>query len=162
MWGWFARIVRLAGSLFAPVRSPHGSARNDGSPSPIDTKQAFGNEGERMAQRFLESLGFRILDKQFRCRFGEVDLIALDGDTIVFVEVKTRQSDRKGQPAEAVTPHKQQQIVKVALHYLKRHGWLDRRSRCDVVAIRLDDPASPHITHYRHAFEPPDPGQMFS
>jgi putative endonuclease len=123
----------------------------------------LGNEGERRAAKYLRGLGYRILARQSSGRIGEIDLIALEGETIVFVEVKTRRSQAAGHPVEAVTPAKQRKLTNVALAYLKRHGLLERRARFDVVTIIWPSGARhPEITHYRNAFEPTGFGQMFS
>lgn len=123
----------------------------------------LGDRGERAAARYLRRQGFRILARQQRSRLGEIDLIAMDDDTIVFVEVKTRRSDATGHPTEAVTFAKQQQLTRLALVWLKRHHRLEHRARFDVVAVIWpDDARQPIIQHYRNAFEPVGRGQMFS
>ena len=119
----------------------------------------LGNRGETAAARFLKKRGMRVLRRGFRTPRGEIDLIARDGDTLVFVEVKTR---RRGEPAEAVTVEKQRRLTLAALEFLKRHNLLEQRSRFDVVAILWpDDDAEPTIEHYRNAFEAQGRGQMF-
>lgn len=99
--------------------------------------QEFGHYGERVALEFLEKEGYRILEKNYRCQLGEIDLIARDKNIIAFIEIKSRQGLNFGSPQEAVTHHKQRQIVKVALHYLKqKHLFRDRLLfRFDVVSI---------------------------
>src|SRR5690242_1946895 len=94
----------------------------------------FGELGEREAARFLRGKGYRILARQVRNRFGELDLIALDGETIVFVEVKTRRGIEQGAPFEAVSTDKQRKMTNAALAYLKRHRLLERRSRFDIIS----------------------------
>lgn len=141
MFGWFR-------SLLNPVRG---------------ARKQLGNRGEVEAALFLERLGYKILHRQLRGRYGEIDLVALDGQTIVFVEVKTRTSSAAGHPTESVTLDKQAKITRSALAFLKKHRWLNRRSRFDVLAITWpagDDP--PTIQHYVNAFEPVGFGQMFS
>jgi putative endonuclease len=101
----------------------------------------------------------RILMRGYTAHHGEIDLIARDGDTLVFVEVKTR---RQGVPAEAVTPEKQRRITLAALHFLREHGLLEQRCRFDIVAIDWpDDRREPRIDHIRNAFEAVGRGQMF-
>ena len=118
--------------------------------------RVLGNRGERTAARYLRERGFRILVRGYRTRHGEIDLIARDGDTLVFVEVKTR---RTGQPAEAVTPAKQRRLALAGLEFVKKHGLRGQRARFDVIAIVWpDDRHPPIIEHFRHAFEPPDFG----
>lgn len=119
----------------------------------------LGDRGESAAARHLKKQGMRILRRGFRTPRGEIDLIAHDGDTLVFVEVKTR---RWGEPAEAVTLEKQRRLTLAALEFLKRHNLLEQRSRFDVVAILWpNDDVDPTIEHYRNAFEAQGRGQMF-
>lgn len=123
----------------------------------------LGNQGERLAGRHLRRQGFKILARQHRSALGEIDLIALDGATIVFVEVKTRRNEAAGHPAEAVTLAKQRQLTRSALAYLRRHDRLESPARFDVVAILWpDDGSPPRVEHFRNAFDPPGHGQMFS
>ena len=94
---------------------------------------------------------------------GELDLVAVDGRTIVFIEVKTRSSHDAGHPAEAVGTEKQRRITNLALIYLKRHGLLENPARFDVMAITWPEGArKPTIEHIRNAFEAIGRGQMFS
>lgn len=119
----------------------------------------LGGRGEREAALHLRRQGLRILQRGYRTDHGEIDLVARDGDVIVFVEVKAR---RRGDPAEAVTPEKQRRITLAALHYLKRYDLLEERSRFDVVAIVWpEDNVRPQIEHIRDAFEAVGRGQMF-
>jgi putative endonuclease len=119
----------------------------------------LGDRGEQEAARHLRRQGLRILHRGYRTNQGEIDLIALDGNVVVFVEVKAR---RQGVPAEAVTPEKQRRLTLAALHFLKKHGLLEQRSRFDVVAIIWpDDDSSPQIEHIHDAFEAIGRGQMF-
>lgn len=126
-------------------------------------KKLLGNRGERHAAKFLRRKGYKILAKQFSNRFGEIDIIAQDGDSLVFVEVKTRRSTVAGQPYEAVDSRKQRQMTRVALAFLKRRGWLERRARFDVVSlIWPQDARHPTVRHYENAFEASGDGQMYS
>jgi putative endonuclease len=119
----------------------------------------FGQAGEREAARYLKRSGLRILCRGYRTDHGEIDLVALDGDVVVFVEVKAR---RQGEPAEAVTAEKQRRLSLAALHFLKKHGLLDQPCRFDVVAIVWpEDRSAPQIEHIRHAFEAVGRWQMF-
>ena len=94
---------------------------------------SLGDRGEQEAERFLKKLGLRVVARGYRNHIGEIDLVAVDQKskprTIVFVEVKTRKSDIKGQPAEAVDDRKQRQISNTALVYLKEHQLLECRFR---------------------------------
>ena len=105
----------------------------------------FGDRGERAAARHLRRHGMRIMTRGYDTPWGEIDLIARDGDVLVFAEVKTR---RQGVPAEAVTPDKQRRITLAALHFLRSHNLLEERCRFDVVAIVWsDDHHPPQIEH---------------
>ena len=123
----------------------------------------LGQRGEKLALRYLRRKGYVIIAYSQRMRLGEIDLIAVDGKTLVFVEVKTRQSHDKGHPVEAITPHKQEKLTKLALVYLKRHDLLETPARFDVVAITWPaDGSKPTIEHFINAFEPTGDGQMYS
>ncbi len=119
----------------------------------------LGREGERAAARHLRRRGFRVITRGYNTSRGEIDLIARDGDTLVFVEVKTR---REGCPLEAVTPEKERRLTLAALHFLRRYDLLEQRCRFDVVAVHWPDSArAPSIEHVVNAFEPPGRGQFF-
>jgi putative endonuclease len=114
---------------------------------------SLGPIGESIAATFLKGAGFTIVERNFRCVCGEVDIIARDGRTIVFVEVKCRNNDRYGPPQLAVTPFKQRQISKAALVWLSKRRLYDAEARFDVVAIVVHDAELPQIEHIRNAFE---------
>ena len=119
----------------------------------------LGERGERLAARHLKRQGMRILLRGYRSEQGEIDLIARDGDTLVFVEVKAR---RKGSPVETVTLEKQRRLTNVSFQFLRKYHLLEVRSRYDVVAIVWpDDRTPPQVEHFRNAFEPVGRGQMF-
>ncbi len=119
----------------------------------------FGERGERAAARYLKREGMRILVRSYRIPSGEIDLIARQGDLLVFVEVKTR---KQGAPAEAVGPLKQKRLTSAAMHFLKRHGLLECRWRFDIVAVVWADVGrDPRIEHIPNAFESVGRGQMF-
>jgi putative endonuclease len=123
----------------------------------------FGDRGERKAAGYLRRQGFRILARQYANPHGEIDLIARDGDAIVFVEVKTRSSNVAGLPVEAVNSDKQRKMTKAALVWLKRRGLLASRSRFDVVAILWPKGSkTPQITHYKNAFPAVGVDSMYS
>lgn len=123
----------------------------------------LGDAGERAAARYLKAQGFRILARQYRTSLGEIDLIAQDGQCVVFVEVKTRRSSDAGLPVEAVGPAKQAQLTRLALAYLRSQRLLDHAARFDVVAVLWSEgDQPPQIVHYRNAFPPVGRGQMFS
>lgn len=119
----------------------------------------LGRRGERLAARHLRRRGMRIIVRGYRTPHGEIDLVARDGDVLVFVEVKTR---RQGQPAEAVTPEKQRRLTLAALRFLKQHRLLEVPTRFDVVAIVWpDDRRPPVVEHFMNAFPAVGHGQMF-
>jgi len=116
--------------------------------------QPLGRQGEAAAARYLRRRGYRILARSDRLPPGELDLVALDGRTIVFVEVKTRRSADAGHPAEAVDEVKQRRLTRLAVTFLKRHGLLEYPARFDVVAITWPaDRRRPVIEHFVNAFE---------
>lgn len=96
-----------------------------------------GREGEELASSYLKSLGYKILERNFKRGHGEIDIIARDEDTLVFVEVKTRWSKRFGLPEEAVTPRKLRYLVRTAKYYKMLHPELPESMRIDVVAVDL-------------------------
>lgn len=116
-----------------------------------DPRQALGRRGEAAAEALLDRAGMRILARRFRCRSGEIDLVAADGESVVFVEVKARAGEGYGSPAASVTPAKQRRIARVALVFLQRRGWLSRRCRFDVVEVRTGG-REPRVRHIRDAF----------
>ena len=115
-------------------------------------KKDKGDRGEDRAALFLEAQGYRILERNYRCPLGEVDLIARDGATVVFVEVKARASSRFGPPQAAVGPKKQRKMTAVALFYLKGQGWLAAPARFDVAAVSLGA-GKETVTLYKNAFD---------
>ena len=118
----------------------------------LNRHQRFGRFGEDLAVRFLKDKGYRIITTNHRTPFGEIDIIAEDGDTLVFIEVKSRKSDAYGPPAASVDRRKQRKISMSALSYLKSAKKIGSRSRFDVVAIRLTD-RHPQIEVIKNAFE---------
>jgi putative endonuclease len=122
----------------------------------------LGLRGEREAARFLRRLGYLTIAKGHRDRIGELDLVVVDGRTVVFVEVKTRRSQDATHPSEAVDADKQRRLTRLALNYIKRHDLLDYPVRFDVVAITWPENARrPLIEHFKNAFEPPGDWQIF-
>jgi putative endonuclease len=113
----------------------------------------LGERGERAAARYLKRRGYKILARGNRLLLGEIDLVALDRDTVVFVEVKTRRSADAAHPAEAVTPAKQRRLTRLAVTFLKRHGLLEHRARFDVIAITWPEGRRPAIEHLKSAFD---------
>ena len=114
----------------------------------------LGYLGERAAEKYLRRKGYKIVARGLRLRGGELDLVAVDGRTVVFVEVKTRRSIEHGLPVEAVDIHKQKRLTRGALYYLKRHGLLEYSSRFDVIGVLWPESAKrPEIEHFQNAFE---------
>jgi len=112
----------------------------------------LGRLGERLAAEKLLALGYSILERNFRCRYGEIDLVAEQAQDLVFVEVKTRRGTAYGLPEEAVTTRKQRKIVEVALHYIDIHACSERSWRVDVVAVQLSIRGKlEEIRIYQHA-----------
>jgi putative endonuclease len=126
-------------------------------------QQSFGNRGERAAVKFLKGQGYKILHRGYRILGGELDIVAVEGRTVVFVEVKTRASHDAGHPAEAVDIHKQRQLTQLALAYLRRYQLLENPARFDVIAITWPlNQKRPTIEHIKNAFEATGNGQMYS
>ncbi len=116
------------------------------------SNQSLGLAGEEAAASFLKSKGYRILKRNFKCRLGEVDIVARDNETYCFVEVKTRSSEDFGLPQEAVSRQKQAQISKAALHYLKTRKLFEKSARFDVVSVLYRE-NTPQIDLIENAFE---------
>lgn len=114
-----------------------------------ENKRKTGREKEELAEEYLRQQGYEILDMNFYGRFGEIDIIARDGETLMFAEVKYRKSERFGNSLEAVDTRKQKKICQTALYYLARHHISDSvPCRFDVIGITGED-----ITHIKNAFE---------
>jgi len=111
-----------------------------------------GRKGEGLAQDFLRKKGYKIVATNYRCPFGEIDLIAQDKESMVFIEVKTRTNEDFGPPQLAVTARKQKQLIKVALNYLKRNHLHQQDCRFDIVAINLTQEGGKRIELIKNAF----------
>ncbi len=116
----------------------------------MDRKRT-GDAGEQAAAAHLRAAGYAVLAVKYRARTGEVDIVAADGDTLAFVEVKARRSGDYGTPAEAVTRRKQGRIMATALCYVKQHGLYDKPLRFDVVEVLFAD-GKAKINHIINAF----------
>ena len=116
--------------------------------------QRFGKKAEDLAARHLKRRGYKIVARNYRTRAGEIDIIAREGRSLVFIEVKGRQSTRYGSAKAAVTPRKQQQVAKVALWYLKETDQMGVKARFDVVAVTHKD-GKATIEIVRNAFQLP-------
>ncbi len=121
--------------------------------SPVsDRRASLGKVGEDLACGELERRGYAIVARRYRRRGGELDIVARDGQTTVFIEVKARAGHDFGAAGEAVTSHKRRRMVAVAVDYLARHRLMDRPCRFDVVTIHLDD-GRPVIEVIQNAFD---------
>jgi putative endonuclease len=118
-------------------------------------RQEFGKLGEELAVAELQRRGYAITAQRYRTRCGEIDIVADDRGTLVFIEVKARASAEFGTAAEAVTPWKQRRLARMARDYLTREQVVDRPCRFDVVAIMFSAP-QPVIELYQNAFDAPD------
>ena len=105
---------------------------------PADQRRGLGRWGENFAAEHLAAAGYTILARNWRCRGGEIDLVARDGDDVVFVEVKTRRGQGYGAPEEALTPHKAQKLLQLGRQYVSDHDLEDASWRIDLVAVELD------------------------
>ena len=117
-----------------------------------EARHALGKAGEEAAVQFLRQHGYRILERNYRCRFGEIDLIARDGRMLAFVEVKTRRSQTYGPAAAAVTLQKQRHLIKASQAYLIHRKKADEFCRFDVVTVAMDAQQS-YIELIKDAFQ---------
>jgi putative endonuclease len=115
-------------------------------------RQKFGERGEALAVKHLKKAGYKIIETNYHTRLGEIDIIAEDKDTIVFVEVKSRRSVNFGNPKQAVTLRKQKKISMVALYYLKATGQSSAKARFDVVTV-ISSQDRPQVEIIKNAFE---------
>ena len=113
--------------------------------------RAKGRDGEALAEEYLTVRGYDILEKNYRNRFGEIDIIALDGKTLVFIEVKTRNTNSHGIPADSVDARKQGRLGRVALSYISDKKIVNRPCRFDVLSI-----CDSRIELFTNAFDLPD------
>ncbi len=117
----------------------------------MSMRKRLGREGERFAERYLKKKGYRILAINYRCALGEIDIIARDGEEIVFVEVKTRRGNTFFSPEDAVNWKKQNRIKRLALLYLKSNKLHDVPVRFDVIGLRLKE-GQYVVEHIKDAF----------
>jgi len=123
----------------------------------------LGERGERAAAKFLRRLGYSLITTRRRHRYGEIDIIAVDGRTVVFVEVKTRRSETLGRPAEAIDATRQARITRAALAFLKSHGLLEYSCRFDVIEVIWPEAQRrPTIRHLVDAFPAVGKGQLYN
>jgi putative endonuclease len=123
----------------------------------------FGTRSERAAARFLRRKGYRILAHNYTCPHGELDLVALDGRCVVFVEVRSTGGDDAARPAASVDDAKQRRLTNLALYYLQQHRLLDTAARFDVLALSWPPRRrEPTVVHHRQAFEAVGRFQMYN
>ncbi|NLI60172.1 MAG: YraN family protein [Clostridiales bacterium] len=116
-------------------------------------RKKLGSWGEEQARKYLENQGFLILDNNYRCKLGEIDLIAMDGDSLVFIEVKTRRSTAYGFPMEAVGKRKQSKYIQMASIYIKEKAMAQVPFRFDVIEIMAKGQGQWDINHIPNAFQ---------
>lgn len=120
-----------------------------------DLRQSLGKLGENLACAALKQRGYAIIATRYRTRLGEIDVVARDGGTTVFIEVKSRAGDEFGGAAAAVTAWKQRKVSLMAMDYVARHRLEDTPCRFDVVTVDVFEGKPPRIEIYQHAFESP-------
>ena len=118
-------------------------------------RDSLGRRGEAEAEKYLRGIGYRIVGRRERVLRGDIDLVALDGRTVVFVEVRSRSDTEHGHPAETVGPKKRQRMVDLANAYIRRHRLEDCSVRLDVVTVTFAAAAPPVVEHFQNAFESP-------
>ncbi len=114
-------------------------------------KISSGEEGERRAENFLKKKGFRILQRNYFCKTGELDLVAEDGNSLVFVEVKTRKKFGKELPEAAMTIKKKHRVCSAARHFMKKYRITNKIFRFDIVGLEFDDENNWEINHWQNA-----------
>lgn len=119
----------------------------------LNKRQRLGQGGELYVAKYLKNEGYRILAKNYRCKVGEIDIIARDGKELVFIEVKTRSGLSHGSPAAAVDFRKQRQISRTAQWYLAEQTLSDPPARFDVISVLYDEAGQLTIEHIRDAFD---------
>lgn len=119
----------------------------------LNSRQRLGKLGEQAVAKHLQRYGYKILVQNYRCKLGEIDIIAKDGPDLVFIEVKTRSGTSYGSPAAAVNSRKQRQISKAAQCYLAEQSLFDSPARFDVVSVFCDHNNNHHFDHINNAFD---------
>lgn len=120
---------------------------------PVLDRIGLGKSGEDLACRELQRQGYLIVARRYRTRYGEIDIVARDGATVVFIEVKARTSDRYGDPAESVTLHKQARITAMAEDFIARRGLEGAPCRFDVVAVTFGEAGKLQVELIKGAFD---------
>lgn len=115
-------------------------------------RKSLGERGEDAAAAYLERAGMTVVERNWRCQHGEIDIVALDGEAVVLVEVKTRRTTSKGTPEDSVTPAKQRRYKRLAEAYLQHAGTIEAQLRFDVISILVVGPDRALLRHHRSAF----------
>jgi putative endonuclease len=122
----------------------------------------FGNRSERAAAHYLRKAGLRIVARNYRCSLGELDLVGVDGNCIVFVEVRSTEGRDAARPALSVDAHKQRRLTNLAVHFLQQRRLIGRPARFDVVAVSWPpNEKDAHVVHHQNAFEAVGSFQIF-
>jgi len=116
-----------------------------------DFRKRVGNKGESIAEDYLKQKGYKIIHRNYRCKFGEIDIIAKDDDTIVFTEVRTKRNDNFGSPQDSITSTKIDKISKTALSFIQEEKLTGYSYRFDFIAITFSQ-GKPNIEHIENAF----------
>ena len=119
-----------------------------------DPRHELGHTGERLAEAFLKRQRLKTVARHFGTPVGELDLVMRDGETVVFVEVKTRRDRKYADPQDAVGRAKQRRMTRAALWFIDQKRWQDRPCRFDIVAVTLSTTGAPEIEHFPEAFFP--------
>lgn len=114
----------------------------------LNHRQSTGKLGETIAATYLQKKGYHIIERNFRARYGEIDIIAEKGKTLVFVEVKTRIGTAFGTPEEAVTPRKLREVYETTQYYVDVHAYASRQQRIDLIAIALEEDQTVVYIHH--------------
>ena len=112
-----------------------------------------GFDAEKLAVTYLANLGLKLVARNYHCRFGELDLIMKEANTLVFIEVRLRSNAKFGSAGASITPQKQQKLIAVAQHFLQQHGQAHGNPACRFDAILMDKADLQHIEWVRNAFE---------
>lgn len=120
---------------------------------PLPKRQALGAFGESAAMSYLQRQGYRLLERNWRCRLGEIDLIAQQGDQVVFVEVRTRRGDQYGPPEASLSSAKRKRLAALAYQYIADHGCETGPWRIDLIAISVAHGQVRHLEHIRDAID---------
>ncbi|GAA3133202.1 putative endonuclease [Kribbella aluminosa] len=117
----------------------------------MQTKNTVGRYGEDLAARYLSGAGFTVLERNWRCEFGEIDIVAREGNTLVVCEVKTRRGLNYGSPAESITYRKLARLRRLAGRWLQTHELRPAEIRIDIISILFDNNTPPRVDHVRGA-----------